>query len=215
MLISVDFYDFSIFYSFVFGATNFEFRSPIWRCFVGSVLRASHMKNSVCSHFALHQCELNETATKRRGSTGNPGRNRARSPELPCLDHSQTPSPLANETHQRDRPNWRTKPEVCTLGTSMRSYHRLRPRQEWRTKPEVCTVGTPAGMANETRGVHGWYINARLPQGRPRQEWRTKAEVCTLGTGAVLLRFWSKLRPRQEWRTKRSAVPLVALVAQV
>ena len=109
MLISFDFYDFSIFYSFVFGATNFEFRSPIWRCFVGSVLRASHMKNSVCSHFALYQCELNETATKRRGSTGNPGRNRARSPELPCFDHSQTPSPLANETHQRDRPNWRTK----------------------------------------------------------------------------------------------------------
>ena len=166
------------------------------------------MKNSVCSHFALHQCELNETATKRRGSTGNPGRNRARSPELPCLDHSQTPSPLANETHQRDRPNWRTKPEVCTLGTSMRSYHRLRPRQEWRTKPEVCTVGTPAGMANETRGVHGWYSNARLPQGRPRQEWRTKAEVCTLGTGAVLLRFWSKLRPRQEWRTKAEVCTL-------
>ena len=48
-----NFWKFS-FSSFVFGATNFGFRSPIWRCFVGSVLRASHMKNSVCCHFVRY-----------------------------------------------------------------------------------------------------------------------------------------------------------------
>ena len=58
---SFDFYDFSTFSSFVFGATNFGFRTPICRCFVGSVSRASHMKNSVCCHFALHQRNGNDT----------------------------------------------------------------------------------------------------------------------------------------------------------